>query len=353
MHCLRQMATMGKRIWSPQVPPRCHGGSDGSVVLRGVCDCSYFLVRRLTACDVACAGGAGWDLARSLLRPRDGLWCPRPTARQALRHRFLTQSLRWATEPVPQPTKSGKKKAAPVNGKKVREPALAPALTFGWAFGGRPPAAAAAEAASTSGRGGSLPFLNRSRSGPKLADAGAKFDRKVKLKATVVAGRAPQSAVAWSALLPLSTPFNAPAQPAAEAPRALAEPLRGLKRLVGLDAGALPVPPAREAAPPEFPHVAALAQLLRAAQLHQHVPVGLQPLGRPQGGKARSDDAQPEPQRPRIPELGPAARTNLRRVAQIAVPLAAASALMAASGSIVSGSVADRSPHAERRATVR
>ncbi|GAQ91275.1 hypothetical protein KFL_007560030 [Klebsormidium nitens] len=281
-------------------------------------------------------GGAGWDLARSLLRPRDGLWCPRPTARQALRHRFLTQSLRWATEPVPQPTKSGKKKAASSSGKKAREPVLAPALSFGWALGGRPSAEAPAEAASSSRGGGSLPFLNRSRSGPKLADAGAKFDRKVKLKATVVAGRAPQSAVAWSALLPLSTPFNAPAQPAAEAPRALAEPLRGLKRLVGLDAGALPVPPAREAVPPEFPHVAALAQLLRAAHLHQHVPVGLQPLARPQGGKARSANAQPqrEPQRPRKLELSPAAQTTLRRVAQIGVPLAAASVIVAASGSM-------------------
>lgn len=277
------------------------------------------------------AGGAGWDLARSLLRPRDGLWCPRPTAQQALRHRFLTQPLRWATDPPPQP-KSGKRKAAPPSsGKKAREPVLVPALSFAWARGGRPAAVEPpAEVASTSGGGHGLPFLGRSRSGPKLADAGAKFDRKVKLKATTTVSGASQSAVAWSALLPLSTPFNAPAQPSA------AEPLRGLKRRVGLDAGALPLPPAKAAAPAEFPHVAALGALLRAAQLHQHVPTGLQPLGRPQGGKPNSADAQTEEEGRPTAEAGRVKQRALWRVAQVALPLAAACALVTASGSVVS-----------------
>jgi hypothetical protein len=276
------------------------------------------------------AGQAGWDLARSLLRPRDGLWCPRPTAAAALNHRFLTRTLRWATEAPPlaekpgSGSKSGKQKSSSKSGKKL-QPALAPALSAAGARSNK-------EVDAVSGVGGySLPFVSHHREGPRLADAGAKFDRKVKLKVRKEAAAGPQSAIAWTAFFPLSRPSRPQDAPPE---KSSADPLIGLKRLVGLDAGALPTPPTpppKADSPVDFPHVAALAQLLGQTFLHQQVPVGLQPVGRAQGKAEKKGSAGKAKAGGRLTDLADSVRAPTAGLARDALPVAAASVAAVAS----------------------
>jgi hypothetical protein len=282
---------------------------------------------------VIAAGQAGWDLARSLLRPRDGLWCPRPTAAAALNHRFLTRTLRWATETPPlaekpgSGSKSGKQKSSSKSGKKL-QPALAPALSSAVPVGAR----SNKEIGAVSGVGGySLPFVHHNREGPKLADAGAKFDRKVKLKVRKEAAAGPQSAIAWTAFFPLSRPSRPQEAPLE---KSSSDPLIGLRRLVGLDAGALPTPPTpppKADSPVDFPHVAALAQLLGQTFLHQQVPVGLQPVGPAQGKAGKKGSAGKAKGGGRITDLADSVWAPTAGLARVLLPVAAASAAAVAS----------------------
>lgn len=113
-----------------------------------------------------------------------------------------------------------------------------------------------------------IPFFGRLRNdaddeAQEAEGGGASFDRKVKLKATP---QGQQSAVTWSALLPLGRRAAPSPEPhlAAAAAGGGSDRLLGLRRLVGLDAPATEEPAVQiqKNEGEEFPHVAALAALL-------------------------------------------------------------------------------------------
>lgn len=196
--------------------------------------------------------GAAWDLARSLLQPRNGLVCARPTADMALQHRFLTQELTWQVEE--ERVGSARRGSA----WKLSVPAFS-------LFGGSRSAEESSDSAASARRRRNLipSFLWRQRDDTSEigSESGVRFDRKVKLKADLRG-----TTVQWSAFLPLNLPTRKNSQtqeasfPSTVNPST--DPLLGLKRLVGLEAPtatALPSPPPQNE---EFPHVAALAALL-------------------------------------------------------------------------------------------
>ncbi|GAQ79344.1 hypothetical protein KFL_000280490 [Klebsormidium nitens] len=219
--------------------------------------------------------GAAWDLARLLLQPREGLRCRRPTAEAALGHRFLTASLQWQTEKRSGSAKGRSKSMRRAGKSNTRElePAFAPtgAFRFALPFGIGSDAEEESEPEEEEAprrRRPLIPFFGRLRNdagdeAQEVENGGASFDRKVKLKA---APQGAQSAVTWSALLPLGRRLGASAepQPATAAAETGSDRLLGLRRLVGLDSPStgVPVVQIQKNEGEEFPHVAALAALL-------------------------------------------------------------------------------------------
>jgi hypothetical protein len=267
-----------------------------------------------------CTDGAAWDLARTLLRPRNGLVCARPTAAAALGHRFLTRPLTWQTEETRAGSfkgrsKSAQKKAGSAKGStKERHRAPSPAFSFALPFG-----AAKIETPEPEKRGRyRLPFFGRGQEESEAkVGSGASFDRRVKLKARVVASGT-QSAVAWSAFLPLGRPRSTRAQVEVAATPST-DRLLGLKRLVGLNAPEtvpLVVPTENE----EFPHVAALAALLGQ---RQEAP----------GGSNRVEEDSSNGRTGELMEMG---RASASGIARNAVPLALAGAVLGGSAWLVS-----------------
>lgn len=264
----------------------------------------------------ACTDGAAWDLARTLLRPRNGLVCARPTAAAALGHRFLTRPLTWQTEETragsgKSRSKSAQKKAGSAKGStKEKQHAPAPAFSFALPFG----SSSKVETPEPEKRGRyRLPFFGRGQEESEVkVGSGASFDRRVKLKARVVASGT-QSAVAWSAFLPLGRPRSTRAQSEEAAPST--DRLLGLKRLVGLDAPVV-APTENE----EFPHVAALAAL----------------LGQRQEAPEGSNQEAEESGNGRTGELMEMGRASASGIARNAVPLALAGAVLGGSAWLVS-----------------